>query len=88
MASDHLKNGFQRQPCWGHRGTEEEESQAIKPQAEVKGNMSQFTAHKLMGVGATRVSVMLFPYARTQKENVKGDTVGDVNLPWARVLGG
>jgi len=43
--------------------------------------MSQFTAHKLMGVGATRVSVMLFPYARTQKANVKGDTVGDVKLP-------
>lgn len=33
-----------------------------------------------MGVGATHVSVMLFPYARTQREKLKGDKVGDLKL--------
>lgn len=41
-----------------------------------------------MGVGATHVSVMLFPYARTQHEKLKGDKVGDLKLyDWSTTTG-
>lgn len=80
--SQGLRSFKKGQPCWGQTGTVEEESQANKPQAEVKGNMSQFTALS-QADGRwrhTHVSVMLFPYARRQDENVKDDKVGDLKL--------
>lgn len=44
-----------------------------------------------MGVGATHVLVMLFPYARTQHEKLKGDKVGDLKLyriyDWSMTIG-